>query len=323
MATSGSSNFSLNTTQIIHAALAKIGVMGEGQSLSPQKFNQCKLNLNAMIKSWSTIDLHLWCKEEAVLYLEQYVGKYSLGNAVSDSKATLISDEIMTQLNGAVAAAATSITVDDTTGMTVGDYIGIVLTDRSTHWSTIDTIPSATTLTILSGLASAASDNAYIYTFTNKIYKPMRVTSVRVASGIDLGSTSTKSTVSIGLIPYQSYFDMPTLANNGDQPNLVHYNPRISQGDLFVSPRPSDTSKRIEFSFQRIIENLDTLTDDFDFPGEWTETLIYQGAIRFAPDFGRAKKIPELTPQAAELLDNLKAWDRETSSIFIQPDYGD
>ncbi len=154
-----------------------------------------------LVKDLSTDGLHLWCREEGILYLSQYESKYLLGNGSSDAKVTLASDELISQLDGELAALATNVTVDSTTGMVVGDYIGIVLSTNDIYWTTIATIPTDTTLTLTEGVSSVASDRANVYTFTNKIYKPMRIISSRLVYGIDLGETSTKSEVIMSSMP--------------------------------------------------------------------------------------------------------------------------
>ncbi len=321
MATSGSNNFIQNRNQIILDALQHLGVYGIGRTVSPEDMAFCVSTLNKMVKSWATQGLHLWCKSEGVLYLDQYVGKYSLGNSINDAKATLISDEVVTRLDGALVTSATAVTVDSTTGMTVGDNIGVVLTTKDIHWTTIATIPTSTTLTLTTGVPSASADNNFVYTFTNKIYKPLRILSARLVSGIDSGVTSTKSDMIMNSMAYQDYFEMSTKTNNGT-PNQFHYNPGISSGTMYVWPRPSDTSSRIEFTFERIIEDLDNATDDFDFPAEWLEPLTFQLAVRIAPGFGKEKKLSVILPMAAEMMNDLKTWDSEITSVFLEPDLG-
>lgn len=319
MATSGSYNFSQACNALITDALQLIGVYGIGRTVSSEDMTLGRNALNKMVKAWATQGLHLWAKSEGVLYLDQYVAKYSLGNASGDAKVTAVSDEVITQLNGALATSATSATVDSTTGMTVGDYIGVVMSDNDTHWTTIATLPTSTTLTLTTGVSGACSDNAIVYTFTSKIYKPLRVTGARLVRGIDSGATSSKVENIINLVSYQTYFEMPMKTANG-VPNQLHYNPNIDNGTVWVWPRPSDTNYRVEFSYERQIQDLDTATDDFDFPSEWLEPLTWQLAVRLAPFFDREKKLNTIMPIAVAMLDGLKNWDSENTGIQIIPD---
>ncbi len=322
MATSGSSNFSQNRTAIILKALSKLGVYGIGRTVSSEDMTLASDSLNMMVKSWSTAGLHLWCKSEGVLYLDQYQAQYSLGNASTDARVTNKSDEVITKLNGALAASATSLTVDSTTGMTIGDQIGIVLSSKDIHWTTIATIPGATSLTITLGASTAASDNALVFTYTNRLYKPLRMLNARCVTGFDSGATSTISEIPMTVIPYQSYFDFPAKTSNGT-PIQLHYNPKLTSGNAYVWPRPSDCSYRIEFSYERILEDLDNATDDFDFPSEWQEPLVWQLAARLAPDYGKEDKaVKMILPAAMQMLSDLKDWDAEVASVQFMPDDG-
>lgn len=322
MATSGSYNYNLNVTQMVNDILDQAGISGLGRTASSEDFNKVVRILNSMLKAWSAQGLHLWKKEEGVVYLDQYTAKYSLGNASSDAKCTLLSDEIITQLDGALAASATSVTVTSTTGMAVADNIGIVLSSGDIHWTTIATIPTSTTLTLTSGVATAAEDEAIVFTFTNRLYKPLRILSARLVSGIDSGSSSTKNERILAIDSYETYHNMSTKTQNGT-PSLVMYNPRIITGNLYVWPRPNDASYRIEFTYERYIEDLDSITDDFDFPSEWYEPLLYQGAWRTALRYNKFNKAKMLEKLAAESLNYLLDWDNEITSLTITPDISD
>lgn len=324
MATSGSSNFSQTRDQIILMAFQHLGVYGLGRTVSAEDMAFAVSLLNALIKSWSTQGLHLWCKSEGVLYLDKYQAKYTLGNLTSHAYATLASDEIITQLNGALAINATSVTVDSTSGMTVGDYIGIVLTDKDIHWTTIATIPTSTTLTLTTGVVSAAADNNIVYTFTNRVYKPLRVLSARSVTGVDSGATSTRTEVQMNSIAYQTYFDFPVKTSNGNRPIQFHYNPKNTDGAMYVWPRPNDCSCRIEFTFERLIEDVDNASDDFDLPSEWLLPLQWNLAVLLGPAFGKDQKITTtIGPMAVSMLEALKNWDSEIDSVTFVPDRGD
>ncbi len=320
MATSGSQNFSQSRIQVVNDAFQLLGVYGIGRTVSAEDEALANNFLNKMVKAWGAKGLHLWAKEEAVLFTDQYEEEYSLGNAAGDAHCALASDVVITQLNGAAAAAATSLTVDSTTGMAVSDNIGIITSDGDIHWDTIATIPTSTTLTITSGLDTAGNDNAGVYTYTNKIYKPLRITSCRRREGIDSGATSTQFDQVLTSISYEEYHDLPNKTTNS-LPNQFHYNPKNTSGKLYLYPRPNDAEDRIHLSYERIIEDLDSASDDFDFPSEWLECLTYQLALRLGPSFGKGQKaLQEIAPLASQMLDDLLSWDAEHTELRIIPD---
>jgi hypothetical protein len=320
MATSGSQNFTQTRIQLIQDAFQLIGIYGVGRTISAEDEVLANNFLNKMIKAWGTKGLHLWTKEEAVLFISQYEEEYTLGNASGDAHCALESDTVITQLNGALAASATSVTVDSTTGMAVSDNIGIVTSDNDIHWTTIATIPSSTTLTLTTGLDTAANDNDEVYTYTNKIYKPLRITSCRRREGIDSGATSTQFEQVLTPISYEEFRNLPTKTTNS-LPNQFHYNPKNTSGKLYLYPRPDDGKDRIHISYERVIEDLDAASDNFDFPSEWLECITYQLALRLGACFGKGQKaLQEIAPLASVMLDDLLSWDAEHTELRIIPD---
>jgi len=320
MATSGSVNFTQNRTQLILDAYQLVGIYGVGRTLSFEDETFAISTLNKLIKRWATRGLHLWTKEEAVLYLTPNVASYSLGNSSNDAYATNFTDQVITQLSAALAVNGTSVSVDSTTGMTVGDFIGVVLDDKSIHWTTIAAIPTSTTLTLTLGVVGIAANNNNVYSFTTRINKPLRVHACRRVSGFDNGSTSTLTEIPLNPMSYKDYIDTPAKTFSG-APNQYHYNPDIDNGTLYLWQRPNDGSERIYFTYERIIEDMDGAYDNFDFPSEWLEPLTWQLAVRLGIAFGKGKKvINEILPLASDMLKDLLDWDSEVTSVFISPE---
>ena len=320
MATSGSQNFSQTRAGLINDAFQLIGVYGIGRTVSAEDTTLASNYLNKMIKAWGAKGLHLWTKEEGVLYITPYEEEYSLGNASGDAYATLKSDEVVTQLNGNHAASATALVVDSTTGMLASDKIGVVTTDKTIHWTTIVSVNSATSLTITAGLDSAASDNGLVYTFTSRIYKPLRILNARLVSGIDTGATSTLTEVPLTSVSNEQYMQISSKFKSNGSPNQFQYSPKNISGRLYLFPRPNDGSERIHFTYERVIEDLDNTTDDFDLPSEWLEPITWQLAVRLGPAFGRSQKAMQvILPVASKMLDNLLDWDTETTSMSFIP----
>lgn len=319
MATSGSTNFSQTCDELINDAFQIIGIYGIGRTINAADMQLARRMLNKMVKAWGTKGLHLWTKEEGILFLTPYINDYTLGT----DKAARASDVVTTQLSGNIAASTTALTVDSTTGMTVGDSIGVVLNDKTIHWTTIATIPTSTSLTLTVGVTGAASDNALIYTFTALLEKPLRILDARLLKGFDSHSASgTLTEYSLTSISYEEYFSLPAKTSTGSV-NQFHYNPRLTSGIFHVWPRPIDGSERIQFTFERTLEDLDEASNDFDFPQEWLEALTYQLALRLGPPFGKDQRaMNTIAPLASAMLEDLLQWDKEITSINILPDLG-
>jgi len=318
MATSGSINFNQTRNELIQDAFQLIGVYGVGRTVSSEDMNFASNILNKMVKAWQAKGLHLWSKEEGTLFIADNVGEYTLSNASASARATLRSDTVITEIaSGALASGSTSVTVDSTTDMATSDIIGIVQDDDVVHWSTISTIPSSTTLTIALATTAAAAENSNVYTFTTRINKPLRILSMRRVTGVDAGSTSTRSEISMVRLSHQDFFNLPNKSTNGT-PSHYYYNPDLTDGLLHLWPRPSDPEVYFEFTFERMIEDFDASTNNPDFPSEWLECLTYQLAYRLAPPFGKDKN--KLQPEASVMLTDLLNWDAEVTSITIEPD---
>ena len=312
MATSGSTNFQQTRNEVILDALQIIGAYGIGRTVSAEDMTFAASMLNKMVKAWATKGLHLYSTEEAVLYVTPGTPAYSLG---STAKATKASDEVVTQLNGAAATSATSLTVDSTTGMTVADVIGVVLSDKTIHWTTIATIPTSTTLTLTTGLASAASDNANVYTYTTALTRVLRVLDCRKRTGTG-SDTNDLPVMEVG---YQDYQTFP-VKNSGTSPTQFSFKPTSTAGTLYLWPCPSDGSERIMMTYERVLEDLDNTSDDFDFPPEWLEPLTYQLALRLARPFGKSGAVNDILPMASIMLQNLLDWDSEVTSVTFTPE---
>ncbi len=69
MATSNSANFNQTVLEIITEAYSLIRVGVEEEELTDAQAQEARRALNAMVKSWNADGLHLWCKDEGVLFL--------------------------------------------------------------------------------------------------------------------------------------------------------------------------------------------------------------------------------------------------------------
>ncbi len=63
MTTSGSSDWTVNRTQIITRALRMLGVVGPGQVPTAEQISEAAESLDAMVKSWQNKHIHLWTRE--------------------------------------------------------------------------------------------------------------------------------------------------------------------------------------------------------------------------------------------------------------------
>lgn len=314
MATSGSVNYSQQRNDIILDAYQLLNVYGRGRTVSGEDMQFANNMLNKMVKAWQAKGIHLWKMEEGYLFPTASVAGYDL--ASSSVHAAEVSDSVITSLNGSHNASTTTLVVDTTSGMLAGDYIGVVLSDNTVHWTTIVTVNSSTGLTITSGLASAAADNANVYTYTSTITKPLKIHNCRRVTGVD----STATEIVMKQLSQDEY-DLIPLKNSDSAPVNYMYNPKADETTLYLWPRPANPSYYFKFRYSKAIEDFDNATDSADFPSEWLECLTYQLALRLAPPFGKADLVQSLlAPMASQMLQDLLEWDNEVASINLGPE---
>lgn len=312
MTTSGTQTFTQTRDQIILDTFQLLGIYGVGRTVDAADMLVAVRALNKMIKAWSTKGLHLWTKEEGVMFLQPSIGSYTLG---STGRATLASDLRIHTVPTATASGSSSIVLDSGTDVLTSDKIGIVLSDKTVHWTTVSAIAS-NTVTLGAVLTGAVSADAVVYVYTNTLYKPLRIHNARYI----LNTAGTDGTdIRLASLAYQDYFDIPT-KSTASQPNQFHYNPDLTSGTMYLWPQPSDGSGRVQFTYERIIEDINTAAETFDFPSEWLEAITYQLAMRLGPFFGKTKRAAEMTPLASVMLNNLLDWDSEITEITFSPD---
>jgi len=78
MALSGSTDFSLNAREVITATLRKMAVLGVAQVLDPDEAEDCRIELNTMLKGWQRHGPHLWKTEEGAIPLLANTASYDL-----------------------------------------------------------------------------------------------------------------------------------------------------------------------------------------------------------------------------------------------------
>lgn len=310
MATSGSTDFTRTRSQLIKGALRLIGVLRAGASPTTQQDTDAAEALNMMVKAWSADGLKLWVQTEATLFLVPDQQSYTFGT----DHITLSSDVVATAVASDAATGASTVTVDDDTGIASGDFIGIVLDSGAWHWTTVNGAPASDVVTLTAVLPSAASDGAKVYTYTTKLGRPQRVLDARMV--IDATETP------LEMLARRDYFDIPT-KGAASIPNQAYFDPQLT-AKLYVWPTLgtlTGAENRLTLTFERLLEDFDANGDTPDLPVEWLEALKTNLAIRLAPEYGRT--VPqEVLLLAAESRDRLMGWDRE-GSVSFQPDMED
>lgn len=315
MSTSGSTSFTLTRDQIILQAFQLLGVYAvEGESISNGDLSYASNRLNGMIKHWQTQGMHLFTRTEAVLFLQKDTSQYALSNAATSARACLASNAVLDVSTAAIAAAGTTLTVADSSLYTNTNPIGVVQDSGTIFWTTVSAKPTSTTITLASGITTAAASGNNVYSYSTRINRPLRIYDARLVRGI-----STTTEVPMRMISHEEYFRYPNKTSSGT-PNVAHYDPQLTTGQLYLYPRPSTAATYVKFTYERCIEDFVSSTDNPDVPQEWLDPLIYNLALSLAPTYSMTKDdIELLAPQAIAMLQAALSHDTEQMTISFSP----
>jgi hypothetical protein len=112
---------------------------------------------------------------------------------------------------------------------------------------------------------------------------------------------------------------LPVNATAGEPVN-VFYQPFSTFGTLQLWPTPSDSNTVIQLTYQRPFEDMNSSTDDFDFPSYWEEALIYGLAWRMSYEYGVPILDRQELQKAAEMFhDKALSFGTEEGSLFFMP----
>ena len=282
MAQSGSYDFTVSRDNLITDSLMRIGVLGEGESASANQLTESARILNMIVKFRAADGMPTWALRRG--YVLPVTGVSSI-----NTNSHIVTAYDTTTLSAAAASGATSLTVTSITGFTNGDQIGIELTNGDMDWTTINGVPSGTTIVITTGLTSAAASGLRIYGYTassERIQKPLRILNANILQSSDNISWE------IEVMTQQDYFNLGNRTSEGT-PTGIYYTIEPSSltaletnGKVFVYPRFADGKKVIEFTYHRPFQDFDAAGDDPDFPQAFFLPIMIELAAHLGPKYG-------------------------------------
>ena len=302
MATSGSTDFKMTCSEIVHDAMQKLGVVGATETPSNADMDTGRKVLNMMVKAWQNKDVGMWFLQEANLFLQYGQRAYSLGPSGDHCTLSYVRSAL------AEAAEATDTTLYlDASDMSTGDYIGIVLDDGTLDWKTLDTTHTATDAVITEGLSGDAAAGNYVFAYSTKIQRPVDVLDARF-DVLDGGQQP-----EIEFVNRSDFFKLYDRVARG-QLIRAYYDPQLTNSRIWVWPTADNVNHTVKLTLQVRVEDLDALTDDIQFPSEWLEALTYNLAKRLCPYF--LKPVPPDIDEFARTAFNDASMKDEDSSPF-------
>lgn len=308
-------DFNESAADIVRNALEHIGAIEEEETLTAAALQQGIRFLNKLIKTWQRQDVHLWRKTESVLFLNEGQFQYKLGP--NGDRTAEEEDFIETTLDGNFTAGNTNITVLDTTGMAVNDEIGIFINNSLRFWTTIAAVVNSTDLTLTDALSDDANSGATVFTFTERIQRPLRIGHGRRRAG-----GPSVSEIPTFALSHDYYFDLTTRRTARGLPVEHYYKPTLILGDLFLWPVPSSVDFLFKFTSHKALADIDVNSDLTDFPTEWLDALTFNLSKRLMHSYRTPiAERDEIRKDADETLEAAMNFDREYAPMRIMPDY--
>lgn len=303
MAVSGSKNFTVTRTDIVDSAMRKTGVYDPGEEASPEESADAVLALNVMIKEWSVLGIDVPWRETVTLFLQPGTQSYAIGPTGDHATTSYVE----TTLAASALAAATTISLTSTAGLTAADYIGIKLDSGAIHWTTV--VVAATT-SIAIGLASAASAGNSVYAYTTKANRPQKIIYAHRRDSSDQDTP-------VDLIGDSAYRGLSDKGSGGPV-NQCFYQPTLNNGTLFVWPANTGGPDKLLLICQPLVDDFDAAGNNPQFPIEWAGALIYGLASELAPEYGLPlKERNDLRNRAGLKLEALLNYDVENASVIF------
>jgi hypothetical protein len=308
MALSESYDFSLTRDGLINEAYNAIGAIALGVEPTTAEYTSAGRKLNLMLKAWQAEGIALWLNQKVTLFLVKSAESYLLGP--TGGNVTPTSDAVKTEIATAGVVTDTNLIVDSIVGITNGDYIGVELDDGTVQWTTVNGVPSGSTVVLATGLTSAAAVDNHVYTYTTKIQRPLGILEAR---RVDSSGNDTP----LMIISRQEYMSLSN-KSVASLPNQIYYDPQLTNGALYMWPTASDVQVTVEMTIKKPIMDMDESADDGEFPVEWSDTIVNNLAIRIGIGLGLSpsKELKELAAQGKFMA---KTFDVEKTSTFFQP----
>jgi hypothetical protein len=154
----------------------------------------------------------------------------------------------------------------------------------------------------------------------NQPDKPLRVLQ---ASRRDNSVVTQPVDVDLNIYTYDEY---RSLANKNIPGTPIHffYQPLAYTGAISLWNLPDTywkTNGQLYIRYQRQFQDFDSSSDEPDFPVEWHEALIYNLAVRLAPEYGLSMNDRTmLKAEAKEYLEEALSNGTEEGSLYLYPD---
>lgn len=146
--------------------------------------------------------------------------------------------------------------------------------------------------------------------------KPLRIVEARYRS-----TATPTSDLPMQPLTRDQYFQLPNKTSTGT-PTTFYFDPQVSGGTLYIWPvLSSATTESVVYTYQRRIEDIDSLNNNLDIPQEWLGTCGYALAARLLDDYGIADQVAQrILARSEEMLQEARDFERE-EFLFMRPGF--
>lgn len=138
-----------------------------------------------------------------------------------------------------------------------------------------------------------------------------------------LHNTSTNIDIPMRVVTRQEYNLLGNKTSTG-QPVQIFYEPLNTYGTLHVFPVPDATiaaAYTVTIVYQRPFEDMDSVSNTFDFPQEWYDALKFGLADRLAPEYGLSlQERQDIANRAKTYKTEALSFGLEEGSLYFQAD---
>lgn len=147
---------------------------------------------------------------------------------------------------------------------------------------------------------------------------PFDITEMRI--------TRNNSSIPMHELSRDEYMALPNKITQG-YPTQFYYQRARSGGTLYVWPTPDTALGTLNFTFRRVIMDMDNAASNIDLPQEWHQAIVYNLAVKLMPRYGFAGT-PEfqlVMAEAKKSYDIVRDFDtaQGVGSISVMPAWMD
>lgn len=132
--------------------------------------------------------------------------------------------------------------------------------------------------------------------------------------------TETNAKIPLEVMAREDFNILPT--TNTGSPIKVNYQPFVNYGTVSFWPVPTSTNTAtVTLVYQRPYQYFTTSTETMDFPEEWYNAIIYNLAVRLAPEWGVPLPDRQMLMQEAKMYtEDALMVGQEDASFYVMPE---